>query len=219
MLTIPLTNGGRIGSLTAQAQDRNAADRLGIEATRRQMVDGIVNAWNGIATAERNIEVDTSQVTSAQIFDEGTFEEYRAGLRSTFDVLYAHTTLLNARVTLLSAEHDLYIAEATLLRRIGLLEVRTLLTGTGLYDVEANFRHASHRSALPWDGALQAIDEIDRAKPQSVHLQQPPHGTDSPVMAPGPDDLPDAKPSTSSPGVPLPGTVGSPGPDRSLHRP
>lgn len=219
VLTIPLTNGGRVGSLVAQAQDRNAADRLGIETARRQMVDAIVNAWNGIATTERNIEVDTSEVASAQVFDEGTFEEYRAGLRSTFDVLYAHSTLLNAKVTLVSAQHDLYIAEATLLCRIGLLEARTLLTGTGLYDPDANFKQAAHRSALPWDGAVRSLDRIHRAKPHQTGLQQPPSGDGKPAIAPASADLPDAQPATSSPNVPIPGTIGIPVPDRSLKHP
>lgn len=219
VLTIPLTNGGRVGSLVAQAEDRNAVDRIGIENARRQMVGTIVNAWNALATAERNIEVDARQVDAAKTYDEGTFEEYRAGLRSTFDVLYAHGTLRDAEIALVGARHDLYIAEATLLRRIGLLEVRTLLTGTGLYNPDANFQHAAHRSALPWDGAARSLDRIHRTKPQQAGLQQPPIGDGKPAMAPASSDLPDAQPAITSPNVPIPGTTGTPIPDRSLKHP
>jgi outer membrane protein len=219
VLTIPLTNGGRVGSLVAQAEDRNAADRIGIETARRQMVDTIVNAWNGIATTERNIEVDTHQVSSAKVFDEGTFEEYRAGLRSTFDVLYAHSALLNAQVALVAARHDLYIAEATLLRRIGMLEARSLLTGTGLYNPDTNLRHAAARGALPWDTAVRALDRIDRTRLHQRGIQQPPLGNDTPAIASAPAGLPAAEPATVSAATPVPGTVGIPIPDRSLKHP
>ena len=163
VLTIPLTNGGRVGASVEQAEDRNAADRIGVEGTRRQMVAQIVNAWNALATAQRNIDVGERQVTSARTYDEGTFEEYRAGLRSTFDVLYAHAALRDAQITLISAHHDLFLAQATLLRRIGLLEARNLLTGTALYDPEANLHHAAARAALPWDGAVRLVDKVARA--------------------------------------------------------
>jgi outer membrane protein len=219
VLTIPLTNGGRVGSLVAQAEDHNAADRISIESARRQMVDNIINAWNGIATTERNIEVDAEEVTSALVFDEGTFEEYRAGLRSTFDVLYAHSTLLNARVALVAARHDLYVAQATLLRRIGRLETRSILTGTGQYDPDVAFRHAAARGAVSWDGAVRALDRIDRAKPTQHGLQQPPSGAHAPAMAPTSGAQPDADFATHSPNVPVSGTTGTPVPDRSLAHP
>ena len=219
VLTIPLTNGGRVGALVAQAQDRNAADRIGIEAARRQMVAGIVEAWNGIATAQRNSAVDEREVASAQVFDEGTFEEYRAGLRSTFDVLYAHATLLNARVALIAARHDLYVAQATLLRRIGLLEARALLTGTGLYDPDADLRHAGRRGAVPWDGAVRALDRAEAPGATQHGLVQPPVGDGRPAMAPARDVEPQAAPATASPHVPIPGTIGVPAPDRSLSAP
>lgn len=219
VLTIPITNGGRVGSLVAQAEDHNAADRIGIEASRRQMVDNIINAWNGIATTERGIEVDADEVKSARVFDEGTFEEYRAGLRSTFDVLYAHSTLLNARVSLVSARHDLYVAQATLLRRIGRLEARSILTGTGLYDPDAPFRHSASRAAVPWDGTVRALDRIDRAKPTQHGLQQPPSGTEPPTLVTATQSQPNADFATQSPNVPVPGTTGTPVPDRSLTHP
>jgi outer membrane protein len=219
VLTIPITNGGRVGALVAQAEDHNAADRIGIEAARRQMVDTIVNAWNGMATSQRNIAVDIGEVNSAGVFDQGTFEEYRAGLRSTFDVLYAHATLLNARVALVAARHDLYVAEATLMRRIGRLEARSLMTGTGLYDPDGNVRHAERRGAVPWDGAVRAIDRVDRATPRQSGIVQPPLGADAPALVAARAAPPDADFATQSPNVPVPGTTGTPAPDRSLTRP
>ncbi|WP_168606033.1 TolC family protein [Novosphingobium sp. SG707] len=224
VLTIPLTNGGRIGALVAQAEDRNAADRLGIETARRQMVATIVNAWNALSIAQRNITVGERQVSAAQTYDEGTFEEYRAGLRSTFDVLYAHTTLRDAEIALVAARHDRYVAEATLLRRIGLLEARSLLTGSGLYNPDTNFRHAAARANSPWDSALRGKSTLNHLKPAKHGLIQPPVGDGMPAMA-APNSTgtssPQADPrlATTPPARPLPGTTGTPAPNRNLTHP
>ena len=219
VLTIPLTNGGKVGATVAQAEDRNAADRIGIETARRQMVDRIVNAWNAIATTQRNIEVTTSERKSARVFDEGTFQEYRLGLRSTFDVLYAHSTLLNAEVALVVARHDLYVAEATLLRHIGLLEERSLQTGAGLYDPETDLHHAEQRATTPLDGIVRALDTVGRPIATQPPLEQPPPGADAAVMVVPPVTFPMVDQVHYSPIVPIPGTIGTPVANRSLSRP
>jgi outer membrane protein len=218
VLTIPLTNGGRVGSLVAQAQDRNAADRIGIEAARRQMVEAVVDAWNALATAGRNVTVDSAQVASAKVFDDGTFQEYRAGLRSTFDVLFAHGTLLNAEIALVEDQHNVFVAQATLLRHVGLLEARALLFDTGLYDPDTDFAHAARRGSVPWDDAVQALDRVARPKADQRGIQQPPLGRAAPVLTPGLAP-PDATMTKLSPNVPLPGTTGTPLPDRSSKSP
>jgi outer membrane protein len=164
-LNIPLINGGRVGSLVAQAQDRNAVDSFGIESARRQVVAGISSAWSGLVTATRNIAVNTRQIASARIYDEGTFEEYRAGLRSTFDVLYAHAALRDAEIALLASSHDAYIAQATLLRRAGALELRHLLRQPSVYDPVIHLRQAAARGARPWDGAVRGLDSVVGPKP------------------------------------------------------
>jgi len=219
VLTIPLTNGGKVGAAVAQAEDRNAADRIGIETARRQMVDSIINAWNAIATTQRNIEVSIRERKSARVFDEGTFQEYRLGLRATFDVLYAHSTLLNAEVSLVAARHDLYVAEATLLRHIGLLEERSLQTGAGLYDPSTDLPHAERRGATPLDGLTLALDKIARPVPTQPPLQQPPLGANAPVMVVPPVTFPMIDQAHYSPIVPIPGTIGTPIKDRSPSRP
>jgi outer membrane protein len=209
VLTVPLTNGGRIGSLVAQARDRNTADRVRIEGVRRQTVQAIVTAWNGVSTAQRNIMVGAAQLEAARILNEGTFEEYRAGLRSTFDVLFAQGRLRDSEIALVEARRDLYVAEATLLRQIGMLEARSLLTGTELYDPDADLRHAKSRGALPWDPVIRALDRVELRRPHQVGIEQPPDPTERVTLAPA-APLPVANPVRSSPNVPIGGTSGAP---------
>ena len=182
------------------------------------MVAGIVNSWNALATAQRNIAVGEAAVASAYVLDEGMFEEYRAGLRSTFDVLFAHGSLRDAQISLINARHDLYVAEASLLRRIGMLEAGALLTGTGLYDPDDNFRKAKSRANLPWDAGIRAIDGVGGVPAKQNGIEQPPLGPMAPALVPGAASAP-AEPARNVPNIPLPGTTGTPKPDRSIRRP
>lgn len=182
-LTIPLFAGGRVRSLVAQAQNRQSADALRVEATRRQMVQAIINAWNQWATAARNVTAQEAQLQAAKIYYEGTVEEYREGLRSTFDVLYAQNSLRETEIAVLASTRDRYVAQAVLLRHIGQLEARNLLTTPPHYAPEEYTRRTQRRSALPWDPLVQAIDGVGApsTKPQTI---RPPVQHGDPEMAP-----------------------------------
>lgn len=219
VLTIPLSQGGRTGSLVEQARDRNAADRERIEAARRAMVQSVVDAWNAGVTAQRNLKVQTAQLRSAEVLDDGTFQEYRAGLRSTFDVLYAHGSLRDAEIALESTQRDLYVAQATLLRHLGLLEARTILTETPLYDPDRNTRDASRRGALPWDPALRALDRVRKSAPEMRGLDQPALPAAPPQILPAPPAATSPAMARQAPGVPLPGTTGAPVPLNDAKHP
>lgn len=211
VLTIPLTNGGRVGALVAQAEDRNAADRLGIETARRLMVDNIVNAWNAMATAQRNIAVDLAALDAARVFDDGTFQEYRAGLRSTFDVLYAHASLLNAEVTLAGARRDLYVAEATLLRHLGVLEAESLLGPAGIYRPDRDLLRTTRRGAFPLAPIVRKIDRLLKPGTDAPDLTQPGPAPANPALKPG-AGVPEAPIASHSPETALPGTTAASSP-------
>ena len=236
VLTIPVFTGGAVEAHVAQAEDQNDYDRFGIEAARRAMVEAIVNAWNAMATAQRNVVAAERQVRSGRVFDEGTFAEYRAGLRSTFDVLYAHSTRRDAEVALVSARHDLFVAQAALLRQLGLLEPRTLLRDAPAEDVVTDFRKAARRAEGLGDELFRELDSTEGEPVKQRPLEQPPLSVVPPVMA-APAALPTSASPTSASGVsasgvgtpvplaghspetPVPGTTGAPVPDRSLARP
>lgn len=210
VLTIPLTNGGRIGAGIAQAEDTNNGDRLRIEAARRSMVLNIANAWNQMVTTRRNVVVNEAEVKSGHIFYEGSFAEYRAGLRSTFDVLYAQETLLNANVTLVAAQHDLYVAQTALLRYVGWLDVRDITQGIPLYDDADDIGHIEHRGAVPWDAPIRALDLVDKAGSATPAIYQLPALPEAVRVAPATEIMPPDQYLASSPSVPEPGTVERP---------
>lgn len=209
-LIIPLSTGGRVSALVGQALDRNSVDRLRIEATRREMVRNIVSAWNQMVTAERNVDVQRVQLEAAKVYYEGSFEEYRAGLRSTFDVLYAQNGLRETEVALIASERDRYVAQASLLRQLGQLEVAKLMTGTGLYDPTIHTREVERRSAMPWDRAIRALDRIASPGEDQQQIVGPERLSDTPKVAPANQIAPEPSLITHSPTTPIPGTMAVP---------
>jgi outer membrane protein len=200
-LTIPLINGGRVQAQIAQAKNRNSADALRVEASRREVVDGVLTIWNAWAAATRNVEVQTVQLQAARIYYDGTFKEYREGLRSTFDVLFAQNQLRETEIALISSRRDAYVAQAVLLRRIGQLDAARLLTGTNLYDPAAYTRRVERRGALPWDPAFRALDALDHPSDQPQRIEEVMPSTGTPAIAkpstdPEPTIVPARAPTT-----------------------
>lgn len=182
-LTIPLTQGGRVGSAIAQAEARNAADRLRVDVTERDTIEAIRAAWNAMAAAGRNVATQRAQLAAAQIYVEGMGEEYREGLRSTFDVLFAENSLRDTQVALLASERDAYVAQAILLRRIGELEASKIMTGTWLYDPSSNTWAAARRGATPFDPLLRAVDRIGGVDDRAGKIVQSPRLPEAPLVA------------------------------------
>lgn len=205
-LTLPLANGGRVQALIAQAKNRNTADALRIEATRRQVTDAVLGAWNAWASASRNIEAQQVQLQAARIYYEGTFEEYREGLRSTFDVLYAQNQLRETEIALISSRRDAYVAQAALLRRIGQLDAARLLTGTNIYDPAAYTRKVETRGALPWDPAFRVFDEVSHTSDRPQRTERIGSAPAVPRVAPAVTITdPDVAPATSEVALPREG--------------
>jgi outer membrane protein len=187
-LSIPLSLGGRVRTLVSQARNRESADTLRVDSMRRQLVQAIVNAWNQWVTADRNVKALELQVRAARIYYEGTLEEYREGLRSTFDVLYAQNSVNEAEIALLASNRDRYVAQAILLRHLGRLETEKLLAGGPRHDPDTYLHDVRERDAVPWGGLIRTIDGFGRptGKPQPIELPEP---TPDASSAPAPRHL------------------------------
>jgi outer membrane protein len=210
-LTLPLSAGGRIASQIRQAEDRNAGDRLRIESARRALNRGVNNAWNQVVSSGRSAAFLDEQRRAAVIQLEGSVAEYRVGLRSTFDVLFAQQTLRDVEVNLLAARRDRYIAEVALLRRTGLLEARAITNGVPSYDASSHYRQVAGKNALPWDGLISILDRAGGPVRRQKMIVQPAVGAANPMItAPPTDKKGTGMLSRSLPIAPIPGTVGQP---------
>lgn len=125
-VSVPIFTGGLNQSRVREA--RAAADeaRLSQLTVRRQVIEGVTNAWNNYLAAQAVIESSREAVRANEIAFEGVEQEAFVGLRTTLDVLNAEQELLNSRLELVRAERDLTVAAYALLQAMGILDAQRL---------------------------------------------------------------------------------------------
>ncbi|MFP1133344.1 TolC family protein, partial [Asticcacaulis sp. W401b] len=160
-VTKPLFSGGANDSGYRETLNRNAADRLRIEAERRNVLQNVRLAWNQVVTSERNVAIQKRQLAAAEIAAQGMQEEFRYGQRSTLDVLVAEQNLREAQLAMINSRRDVYVAQATLLRQIGYLEARVVLVGLNIEDPSTYLRSVKEKGDVPWEGVIQSLDRKD----------------------------------------------------------
>jgi outer membrane protein len=138
-LTIPIYQGGAEYSAIRQAKELLGQTRLNLDVTRDQARQTVVQSWGLLDAAKANIEATTAQVQAAEIALNGIREEARVGQRTTFDVLTAQQTLVNARVSLVTAQHDRVVASYTLLAAVGRLTPTILGLRTPIYRSQVHY--------------------------------------------------------------------------------
>jgi outer membrane protein len=158
--TQPLFAGGVIDSQVRQQIQREAGARMQTEANRRAMVQQLSQAWSAYAAAHENMTNAGQEVGADQVAYEGMQKERRADLRSTLEVLYVEQSLRQAQLTQAAATHDAYIAQATVLATMGLLDAERLAPGVDLYDPAKAFNHVKWDGAVPWEVVPDVLDHL-----------------------------------------------------------
>src|SRR6185312_6945549 len=112
-LTIPIYQGGGEYAAIRQSKETLGQQRLNLDVNRDQARATVVQNWGQLVAAKAQIEATTAQVNAAEIALNGVREEARVGQRTTLDVLNAQQELVNARVALVTAQHDRVVASYT----------------------------------------------------------------------------------------------------------
>jgi outer membrane protein len=133
-VTIPIYQGGSEYSLIRQSKESLAQQRLTLDLTRNQVRQAVVQAWGQLEAAKAQVVAAQSQVTSSEVALNGVREEARVGQRTTLDVLNAQQALVNARVALVTAQHDRVVASYNVLSAVGRLSPQVLGLSTPVYD-------------------------------------------------------------------------------------
>ena len=79
-------------------------------------------------------------MTASEIALNGVREEAKAGQRTTLDVLNAQQALVNARVALVTAQHDRVVASYSVLSAVGRLSPQVLNLSTTSYDPSVHYQ-------------------------------------------------------------------------------
>ena len=138
-LSVPIYQGGTEYSQIRQAKETFGQRRLELDSARAQVRQTTVQSWGQLEAAKANIEATNAQVQAAEIALNGIREEARVGQRTTFDVLTAQQTLVNARVSLVTAQRDRVVASYTLLAAVGRLSPQMLGLHVPVYNPTVHY--------------------------------------------------------------------------------
>jgi len=139
-LTIPIYQGGGEYAAIRQTKESLGQQRLNLDVNRDQARATVVQSWGQLDAAKAQIEATTAQVNAAEIALNGVREEARVGQRTTLDVLNAQQELVNARVALVTAQHDRVVASYTLLAATGGLSMPHLGLDVLIYDPQVHYQ-------------------------------------------------------------------------------
>jgi outer membrane protein len=138
-LTVPIYEGGVDYSRTRQAKETLGQTRIQADVTREQVRAAVVSAWGTLEATTAQITATQAQVDAAEVALSGVREEAKVGQRTTLDVLNQQQTLLNARVSLITAQRDRVVAAYSLLSSVGRLDARTLGLKVATYDPAVHY--------------------------------------------------------------------------------
>jgi outer membrane protein len=147
-VAVPLYQGGTEYSVIRQAKETLGQRRIELDVQRDLARANVVQAWSQLEATKAQIIAAQAQVTATEVALNGVREEARVGQRTTLDVLNAQQELVNARVSLVTAQRDRVVASFTLLAAVGRLSPVTLKLATDVYDPRVHY----HQVRDKWIG-------------------------------------------------------------------
>lgn len=161
-LTQPIYRGGQLLSLERQSRAQAAAVRFGLNQQVRLNLQAVGNAWALMNIAGAQIQAADQRISAAELAFAGVREEASLGARTTLDVLDAEQDVLDARISRIEAQTDLYLSSYQLLSASGLMTVSALNLNVPQYDPAAYadmFSNAPSRVNSPQGSQLDSMLE------------------------------------------------------------
>ena len=158
-LNIPFYQGGRPA---AQVRQNQALESQAIERqieVERGVISQARAAYAALQASLRTIQSSQKAVDAAELSLEGVRAENSVGSRTILDILNAEQESLNAKVELVTARRNAYVAGFTLLAAMGHAEADDLgLESGALYDPMVNYDRVEGKwFDWDYDGKPQAV--------------------------------------------------------------
>jgi outer membrane protein len=144
-ISVPIYDGGVSYATTRQAKEQLGQTELQTDLQRDKVRAAVVAAWGANQNSGGVLRAARAQVQAAEVALAGVREEAKVGQRTTLDVLNAQQTLLNARVQLVTAQHDSVVNSYSLLSAVGRLSIRTLGLSIAEYDPRVHFDQVKNK--------------------------------------------------------------------------
>ena len=142
---MPLYDGGAVSARTRIAAQVASQRREEHAQAVRNAVEASTEAWQLLQSTRAQIRAIAASVAAAEIALEGVRQETEVGSRTVLEVLDAEQELLDARVSLVRAQHDELVATYRLRRAAGTLTAENLGLPVELYDAGSRYD-----GSVPW---------------------------------------------------------------------
>jgi outer membrane protein len=146
--TIPIYDGGSTWSQRRETLQRLNSKRMAVKAAYNAVVEQARQAYQSKQTAVNNIAFYQSQVEEYRITVDGISEEVKLGSRILLEVLENQQKYVQAQLSLLNSQRDLYLAEAQILSLMGEFTARSLDLNVPYYDPMNNYNDVRNRWAF-----------------------------------------------------------------------
>jgi outer membrane protein len=140
-----LYQSGSVSSRVRQSKQQEMRAQNALEDARRTAVSDAAAAYDNLEAAKARIDSLVTVIGAAEIALDGVQEEAKVGSRTILDILDAEQELLNAQVSLVSAQRDEIVYKLQLQTAIGHLTARDLGLQVQLYDFEKHYRETRGR--------------------------------------------------------------------------
>lgn len=138
-LSVPIYQKGVVYSQVRSAKENVNRVRLLVDNERRAVVESAASAYEDYKTALAQIESLRSEVHSAEIALDGVQQEATVGARTVLDVLDAEQELLDAQVSLVTADRNAIVTAFSLLASLGRLTAQDLALPVEIYDYDRHY--------------------------------------------------------------------------------
>lgn len=146
-LTVPIYEGGEVYARVRQAKETLGQRRLEVDVARDTVRANVISAWGQLEATKAQILAAQAQVQAAETALAGVREEAKVGQRTTLDVLNAQQELLDARVSLVTAQRDRVVASYLVLQSIGRLSAGVLALNVAKYEPKVHYDQVRDK---PW---------------------------------------------------------------------
>ncbi len=139
-ITVPIYQSGSEYSAVRQAKEDLGRTQILVDVNRDGIRAQAISTWGQLNASIASITAAEAQVAAARLALEGVIEEQRVGQRTTLDVLNTNSDLVDARVTLVTAQRDRVVAAYSVLSSVGRLDFDSLALKGQRYDPTEHYR-------------------------------------------------------------------------------
>lgn len=139
-LSVPIYQGGRVAATVRRNKETLGQRWIEVDQSVDSVRAAVVSAFSQLEAAAASVAANQEQLRAAQLALEGAVEERNVGQRTTLDVLDTQQDVIDAQISLVTAERDVIVAGYALLSAVGRLDADRLQLAVARYEPADHYR-------------------------------------------------------------------------------